>query len=129
MPSPRVPPDRPPPGHSPGGRHRTVAGRPEPDPRQRSRLDGVDAARAVALAGMASVHILPVMTPAGAETAAGAIAAGRASALFAVLAGVGIALGTGGPAPVSGGRAHAAAAAGLVVRGVLWRSSGSGSSS
>ncbi len=68
---------------------------------------------------MASVHILPVMTAAGAETAAGAIAAGRASALFAVLAGVGIALGTGGPAPVSGGRAHAAAAAGLVVRGVL----------
>ena len=112
VPSPRVPPDSSPPGHPPGGRHRTAAGK-------RSRLDGVDAARAVALAGMASVHILPVMTPAGAETAAGAIAAGRASALFAVLAGVGIALGTGGPVPVSGGRAHAAAAAGLVVRGVL----------
>jgi len=112
VPSPRVPPDGSPPGHASGGRHRTVASK-------RTRLDGVDAARAVALAGMASVHILPVLTPAGAETAAGAIAAGRASALFAVLAGVGIALGTGGPAPVSGGRAHAAAAAGLVVRGVL----------
>ena len=45
-------------------RHRTVAG-------QRSRLDGVDAARAVALAGMASVHILPVMTPASVETIPG----------------------------------------------------------
>ena len=83
------------------------------------RLGGVDAARAVALAGMASVHILPVMTAAGTETVAGAVAAGRASALFAVLAGVGIALGTGGPAPLSGSRAHAGAAAGLAVRGLL----------
>ena len=83
------------------------------------RLGGVDAARAVALAGMASVHILPVMTAAGTETVAGAVAAGRASALFAVLAGVGIALGTGGPAPPSGSRAHAGAAAGLAVRGLL----------
>jgi uncharacterized membrane protein len=104
---------------------------------QRSRLGGVDAARAVALAGMASVHILPVMTAGSTETVAGAVAAGRASALFAVLAGVGIALGTGGPRPVTGARAHAVAsprsprlaasasrthvgaAAGLVVRGLL----------
>jgi hypothetical protein len=79
----------------------------------------VDAARAVALAGMASVHILPVLEPDGSETVAGAVAAGRASALFAVLAGVGIALGTGGTRPPASGRAHAAAAAGLVVRGLL----------
>ena len=91
------------------------------------RLSGVDAARAVALAGMASVHILPVMTSTGTETVAGAVAAGRASALFAVLAGVGIALGTGGTVPLSGvrghavspARAHAGAAAGLAVRGLL----------
>jgi uncharacterized membrane protein len=98
-----------------GGRHRSDATRTG----SRGRLDGVDAARAVALAGMASVHILPVMTADNTETVAGAVAAGRASALFAVLAGVGVALGTGGPAPPRGGRAHAAAAAGLVVRGLL----------
>ena len=85
----------------------------------RRRLDGVDAARALALAGMASVHILPVRTAAGADTVAGAIAGGRASALFAVLAGVGIALASGGPTPVGRGRPHAAAAAGLLVRGLL----------
>jgi uncharacterized membrane protein len=94
---------------------------------RRSRLAGVDAARAVALAGMASVHIFPVTAPDGTETVAGLLAAGRASALFAVLAGVGVALSTGGSGrvtedmsgPPSSGRAHAAAAAGLLVRGVL----------
>jgi hypothetical protein len=50
---------------------------------------------------------------------AGAIASGRASALFAVLAGVGVALSTGGRRPPATGRAHAAAAAGLLVRGAL----------
>jgi uncharacterized membrane protein len=108
---------------SDGGRHprRTDdprRSRPVPGP-STSRLGGVDAARAVALAGMASVHILPVMTAGNTETVAGAVAAGRASALFAVLAGVGIALGTGGPVPLRGAREHLAAAAGLVVRGLL----------
>jgi hypothetical protein len=84
-----------------------------------SRLAGVDAARALALAGMASVHIMPVLRPDGGETVAGAIASGRASALFAVLAGVGVALSTGGRRPPATGRAHAAAAAGLLVRGAL----------
>jgi uncharacterized membrane protein len=79
----------------------------------------VDAARGVALAGMASVHILPVVARDGTETVAGAVAAGRASALFAVLAGVGIALSTGGARPPATARAHAAAAAGLLVRGAL----------
>ena len=103
-----------------GARHRA-----QPTPAEgsraaaRRRLDGVDAARALALAGMASVHILPVRTAAGADTVAGAIAGGRASALFAVLAGVGVALASGGPTPVGRGRPHAAAAAGLLVRGLL----------
>jgi uncharacterized membrane protein len=87
------------------------------------RLIGVDAARAVALAGMASVHILPVLRPDGVETVAGAVAGGRASALFAVLAGVGVALATGGAAPPAR-TAHAGAAAGLLVRGVLVASIG-----
>jgi len=68
---------------------------------------------------MASVHILPVMTAAGTETVAGAVAAGRASALFAVLAGVGIALSTGGRTPPARGRPYVGAAAGLLVRGAL----------
>ena len=85
---------------------------------------------------MASVHVLPVLNPDGSETAAGAIAAGRASALFAVLAGVGVALATGGAGrpprnprlaaaprtqvgPPATRRAHAAAASALLVRGAL----------
>jgi hypothetical protein len=79
----------------------------------------VDAARAAALLGMACVHVLPVLEPDGSETVAGAVAAGRASALFAVLAGVGIALGTGGRRPPASARAHAAAGAGLLVRAAL----------
>ena len=88
----------------------------------RPRLAGVDAARAVALAGMASVHILPVLNRDGSETVAGAVAAGRASALFAVLAGVGVALATDRvprAAPGSVARTYGGAAAGLVVRGLL----------
>jgi uncharacterized membrane protein len=100
---------------------------PDPSPVGRPRLAGVDAARAVALVGMASVHVLPVLAPDGSETTAGAIAAGRASALFAVLAGVGVALATGGavssptsPRPAaSAARTHVGAAAGLLVRGAL----------
>ncbi len=102
-------------GRAGAGRHRRAAG----GAGGRGRLAGVDAARAVALGGMASVHVLPVLAPDGTETVAGALAAGRASALFAVLAGVGIALATGATQPPGPGRAHAGAAAGLLVRGVL----------
>jgi uncharacterized membrane protein len=102
-----------------GADRRSPAAARTTSPPLRARLAGVDAARAVALAGMASVHVLPVLARDGTETVAGAVAAGRASALFAVLAGVGIALGTGGTRPPAAGRAHAAAAAGLLVRGVL----------
>lgn len=83
------------------------------------RIAGVDAARAVALVGMFAVHVLPLEADDGAATLSGAVAAGRASALFAVLAGVGIALGTGGPWPPCGSRAHVAAAASLLVRAAL----------
>ena len=53
------------------------------------RLLGVDAARALALIGMMSVHLLPSTDPDGTISTAYLISAGRASALFAVLAGVG----------------------------------------
>ena len=47
------------------------------------------------------------------------IASGRAAALFAVCAGVGIALATGGSRGLAGGRRDLGAAAGLVVRAAL----------
>ncbi|WP_433284065.1 heparan-alpha-glucosaminide N-acetyltransferase domain-containing protein [Pseudonocardia sp. CA-142604] len=82
------------------------------------RLAGVDAARAVALVGMFATHILPLRAD-GAPTPVGLVADGRSSALFAVLAGVGVALSTGGPRRPADARAHRAAAAALAVRGLL----------
>jgi hypothetical protein len=79
---------------------------------------GVDAARALALVGMFAAHILPPGRG-GAETIAGAIVEGRSSALFAVLAGVGVALGSGGQRRPPDAAAHLGAAAALVVRGAL----------
>ncbi|PSK64680.1 hypothetical protein B0E53_03369 [Micromonospora sp. MH33] len=61
----------------------------------RFRLLGMDAARGVALFGMIAVHSLPDSDAAGRPTWWFAIFAGRAAALFAVLAGVGIAFLTG----------------------------------
>ncbi|MBW0090866.1 DUF1624 domain-containing protein [Pseudonocardia sp. KRD-184] len=80
------------------------------------RLLGVDAARAVALTGMVATHTLPLTGPDGAPTLTGLLADGRSSALFAVVAGVGVALSTRGVDDV---RSHAVAGAGLLVRGVL----------
>jgi uncharacterized membrane protein len=67
---------------------------PEPPP-SRTRLIGVDAARGVALFGMMAVHSLANEDEMGSPTTAYTLAAGRAAALFAVLAGVGIAFTTG----------------------------------
>ncbi|MFC0032610.1 heparan-alpha-glucosaminide N-acetyltransferase domain-containing protein [Micromonospora chaiyaphumensis] len=58
----------------------------------RFRLLGLDAARGVALFGMIAVHSLPEADAAGRPTWWYTTFAGRAAALFAVLAGVGIAL-------------------------------------
>jgi uncharacterized membrane protein len=79
------------------------------------RLVGVDAARGLALLGMMAVHVLPAVASDGGATVAHAIAGGRSAATFAVLAGVGLALLTGGTNPQRG-RPWAAASAGLVVR-------------
>lgn len=64
------------------------------------RVGGVDAARGLAVLGMFAAHV-------GAAPAAGrtdwlAVADGRSSALFAVLAGISIGLLSGGPVPVAG---------------------------
>lgn len=64
-------------------------------PPRRARLLGLDAARGVALLGMMAVHALLLVDDDGNPTTAFTLAAGRSAALFAVLAGVGIALLTG----------------------------------
>lgn len=58
----------------------------------RGRLVGVDVARGLALIGMMAVHVTPRLDPGGSASVAYLLASGRASALFAVLAGVGLAL-------------------------------------
>ncbi|MBF4161833.1 heparan-alpha-glucosaminide N-acetyltransferase domain-containing protein [Nocardioides acrostichi] len=68
----------------------------------RFRLVGLDAARWVALLGMMATHLLPMAQADGSNTWVATVFAGRAAALFAVLAGVTLALLTGGPQPVRG---------------------------
>lgn len=69
-----------------------------------ARLAGIDAARGLALLGMMATHVLPTfesdaqLTP----TWVGLVFSGRASALFAVLAGIGLALSTGKQQPLQG---------------------------
>ncbi|HEY6740066.1 MAG TPA: heparan-alpha-glucosaminide N-acetyltransferase domain-containing protein [Actinopolymorphaceae bacterium] len=79
---------------------------------RRSRLTGVDAARGVALIGMMAVHVLPSETFDGDRTVYFAIAGGRSAAAFAVLAGVGLALWSGGDRP----RFAPGATSALVIR-------------
>jgi uncharacterized membrane protein len=65
-------------------------------PRRRpDRLVGVDLARGIALLGMIAVHVLPATDEDGSASTAELIAGGRSAALFAVLAGVGLALAYG----------------------------------
>ena len=75
-------------------------------------------ARALALIGMAATHIFPGFEPDGDLHLSHAVASGRASALFALLAGVGLALTTGGARPVRG-RELRAARAGVLARAAL----------
>lgn len=86
-----------------------------PDPQ---RLIGVDAARGLALIGMMAVHILPSRDPDRTISTAYLIASGRSSALFAVLAGVGLALAYGRTDPPEGEGLRSAATA-VVVRAAV----------
>ena len=56
------------------------------------RLVGIDVARCLALLGMVSTHVLVPVTDEGEIAWAQDLAGGRAAALFAVLAGVSLAL-------------------------------------
>ena len=87
-------------------------------PSESARLLGVDAARGVALLGMMAIHVLPGVDADGSPSVSFLVAAGRSAALFAVLAGVGLALANGGVHPPRG-RAWAAAGFGTLVRAAL----------
>lgn len=66
-------------------------------PPAKRRIPGVDAARGLALLGMIAAHLMSLVTAQGTEpTVVGLVFAGKSSALFATLAGVGLALLTGG---------------------------------
>jgi uncharacterized membrane protein len=85
-----------------------------------ARLRGIDAARGVALLGMMATHLLPTfesnadLTP----TWIGLTFSGRAAALFAVLAGVGLALSTGKHKPLDGS-ALSGARRGVALRALV----------
>lgn len=80
----------------------------EGPPPKRPRLVGVDAARGIALIGMIAIHVLSVYDE-QTDTVSwlAAVFSGRASALFAVMAGVGLALVSGGQHRHTGSKASA----------------------
>ncbi len=83
-----------------------------------TRLVGVDVARCVALIAMMATHMLPELAPDGGLTLSHELFGGRASGLFAVLAGVSMALVTGGARPHRGVEL-AGDASGLVARSLV----------
>lgn len=83
------------------------------------RIIGIDAARGFALLGMIAVHILPAYSPyTGRPTVVWQLLAGNAAALFALLAGISVALITGANNPYTGRKMRRARSS-LVVRALL----------
>ncbi|WP_298588491.1 heparan-alpha-glucosaminide N-acetyltransferase domain-containing protein [uncultured Kocuria sp.] len=83
------------------------------------RLVGIDAARGLALIGLMAIHILPSWNEeTGEASVTWRIFSGDSAALFALLAGVGLALTSGGRHPHEG-RTMTADRIGLAVRAVL----------
>ncbi|MGY1762676.1 heparan-alpha-glucosaminide N-acetyltransferase domain-containing protein [Geodermatophilus sp. SYSU D00779] len=66
-----------------------------PSLRPSARLVGIDAARGIALFGMMAVHNITAVDDDGEVSLAWTLAAGKSAALFALLAGVGVAFATG----------------------------------
>ena len=83
--------------------------------RAQTRLVGLDVARFLALLGMMATHLLATRDEAGDPTWVAEVFSGRASALFALLAGGSLALMPGGSRPVRG-EERVARSAGLLVR-------------
>jgi hypothetical protein len=81
------------------------------------RVVGVDVARCLALVGMIATHVLPGVVD-GQVTLPQQLAGGRASALFALLAGTSLVLVAGSRTPIRG-QDWKAMAAGTVVRAAL----------
>ncbi|MFE7630662.1 heparan-alpha-glucosaminide N-acetyltransferase domain-containing protein [Kocuria sp. NPDC057446] len=79
---------------------------------------GVDAARGLALIGLMSVHVLPSSDETGEPTWSHILFSGDSAALFALLAGVGLALASGRTHP-HGGRELTADRVAVVVRAAL----------
>ncbi|WP_052462289.1 heparan-alpha-glucosaminide N-acetyltransferase domain-containing protein [Nigerium massiliense] len=86
--------------------------------RKSPRIVGIDVARGVALLGMMVVHIITDVTDEGLMPWSWRLSSGNSAALFATLAGVGIALSTGRRNPPRG-RGLVAAMGSLVVRAIL----------
>jgi uncharacterized membrane protein YeiB len=84
----------------------------------KTRLVGVDVTRGVALLGMFLANISAVLNDNGTPTIAALTVTGRAATLFAMVAGISLALITGGRSPVQG-RARRGARAAIAVRGLL----------
>ncbi|STX03596.1 Predicted membrane protein [Kocuria rosea] len=83
------------------------------------RLVGIDAARGLALIGLMAIHILPSWNEETGEASfTWRVFSGDSAALFALLAGVGLALTSGGRHPHEG-KAMTADRIGLAVRAVL----------
>ncbi|MBB4931970.1 putative membrane protein YeiB [Lipingzhangella halophila] len=95
---------------SPGGRR--VAGR------HADRLMGIDVARGIAVLGMFVVHVGVGWTLADGSNALLPVVSGRSAALFALLAGVSIALLSGGSSPKTGSDMGVALWR-VVIRGLL----------
>lgn len=91
---------------------------PAAPPSQSGRLIGIDLARAVAIVGMIAVHLLEMVNADGTMSLAFVLFSGKAAALFAVLAGVGIALSTGRDRRPTG-RRWSASMAEVAVRALL----------
>ena len=84
-----------------------------------ARLTALDAARGLALIGMVAVHTLPFENEVtGEPSLVFSLFGGRAAALFAVLAGISLALMTGRETPHSGPRWWRSASS-LLIRGLL----------
>lgn len=88
-----------------------------PDPSS-NRFLGVDVARALALFGMIAVHVLSAVGVDGTMSLSFVLSAGKSSALFALVAGIGIAFATGGTKRPQG-QNWISAMAGVIVRAVL----------
>lgn len=86
--------------------------------RGNARIEGVDLARGLALLGMMAVHVFPTFAHGGQPTVATVVAGGRSAATFVLVAGVGLALASGGRRVVRG-TDRRAFSAGLAVRAVL----------